>query len=107
RARQPARLGRNPGRRYRAAHARSRGSVVTVDLGANPHGVLGAHEAEDGVFVRALRPEAQAVRVQPAGVEAELKDPGGLWEALLPTAELPLDYELEGEDPDGNAFTAP
>src|SRR5262249_13829856 len=82
RARQPPRLGGNPGGGYRAAHASGRGSAVTVDLGANPHGVLGAHEAEDGVVVRTLRPEAQAVRIQPAGVEAELKDPAGLWEAL-------------------------
>jgi len=78
---------------------------VTVDLGANPHGVLGAHEAEDGVVVRTLRPEAQAVRVQPAGIEAELKDPAGLWEALLPKARLPLEYELEVEYPDGNTYT--
>jgi len=67
---------------------------VTVDLGANPHGVLGAHEAEDGVVVRAYRPDAQAVRVQPAGIEAELKDPAGLWEALLPKARLPLEELL-------------
>ena len=68
---------------------------MTVDLGPNPHGVLGAHETENGVVVRTLRPEAHSVRVQPAGVEAELKDPGGLWEALLPKARLPLDYELD------------
>jgi 1,4-alpha-glucan branching enzyme len=79
---------------------------VTVELGANPHGLLGAHEADDGgVVVRALRPEARAVRVQPAGVEAELTDPAGLWEALLPKARLPLEYELEVEYPDGNTFT--
>ena len=51
---------------------------MTVDLGPNPHGVLGAHESKNGVVVRTLRPEARAVRVQPAGVEAELKDPAGL-----------------------------
>src|SRR6185436_10258394 len=50
------------------------------------------------------------VRVQPAhdkaaSVEAELKDPSGLWEALLPKARLPLEYELEVEYPDGNTFT--
>ena len=87
---------------------------MTVDLGADPHGVLGAHEAEDGVVVRALRPEARAVRVRPSntvlqaasgGVAAELKDPAGLWEALLPKARLPLEYELEVEYPDGNTFT--
>jgi 1,4-alpha-glucan branching enzyme len=57
------------------------------------------------VVVRAYRPEAQAVRVQPGGIEAELKDPAGLWEALLPNATLPLDYEIEVEYPDGNRFT--
>jgi 1,4-alpha-glucan branching enzyme len=78
---------------------------VSFELGANPHGVLGAHETSNGVVVRAFRPEAQAVRVQPAGVEAELKDPAGLWEALLPKARLPLDYELEVEYADGATFT--
>ena len=78
---------------------------MTVELGPNPHGVLGAHEAEGGVVVRTLRPEARAVRVQPAGIEAVLKDPAGLWEALLPKAKLPLEYELEVEYADGNVFT--
>src|SRR5262249_5976848 len=105
RARQPPGLGWNPGRGYRAAHAAGCRSAVTVDLGANPHGVLGAHQSEDGVVVRTIRPEAQAVRVQPAGVEAKLKDPAGLWEAPLPKAPLPLEYELEVEYPDGNTFT--
>src|SRR6266550_6883910 len=77
-----------------------------IELGADPHRILGAHEADDGgVVVRAYRPEAHAVRVQPAGVEATLKDPAGLWEALLPKARLPLDYELEVEYPDGKTFT--
>src|SRR5207302_5086984 len=73
-----------------------------IELGADPHRILGAHEADDGgVVVRAYRPEAQAVRVQPAGVDATLKDPEGLWEALLPKAKLPLEYELEVEYADG------
>src|SRR2546421_6875415 len=77
-----------------------------IELGADPHRILGAHEADDGgVVVRAYRPEARAVRVQPAGVEAELKDPAGLWEALLPKAKLPLAYELEVEYPDGKTYT--
>ena len=77
-----------------------------IELGADPHSVLGAHEADDGgVVVRAYRPEAQSVRVQPAGVEAELTDPSGLWEALLPKATLPLDYELEIEYANGETFT--
>jgi 1,4-alpha-glucan branching enzyme len=77
-----------------------------IELGADPHSVLGAHEADDGgVVVRAYRPEAQSVRVQPAGVEAELTDPSGLWEALLPKATLPLDYELEIEYANGDTYT--
>ena len=77
-----------------------------IELGADPHSVLGAHPADDGgVVVRAYRPEAQSVRVQPAGVEAELTDPDGLWEALLPKATLPLDYELEIEYASGETFT--
>jgi 1,4-alpha-glucan branching enzyme len=76
-----------------------------IELGADPHSVLGAHEADGGVVVRTYRPEAQSVRVQPAGVSATLKDPAGLWEALLPKAKLPLAYELEIEYADGNTYT--
>jgi 1,4-alpha-glucan branching enzyme len=78
-----------------------------IELGANPHGTLGAHETKGGVVVRAYRPEAQAVRVQQGGraVEAELKDPAGLWEALLPKARLPVVYELEVEYADGSIYT--
>jgi 1,4-alpha-glucan branching enzyme len=81
-----------------------------IELGADPHRILGAHEADDGgVVVRAYRPEAKTVRVQPANksaaVEAKLKDPSGLWEALLPKAKLPLAYELEVEYADGSTYT--
>src|SRR5690348_11263751 len=80
-----------------------------IELGANPHGVLGAHESGEGVVVRTYRPDAEAVRVRPDGngvrFDAELKDPAGLWEALLPGATLPLDYELEVEYPNGSTYT--
>ncbi len=76
-----------------------------IELGADPHSILGAHEADGGVVVRAYRPEAKAVRVQPQGVEATLKDASGLWEALLPKAKLPLSYELEVKYADGNTYT--
>ncbi len=73
-----------------------------IELGADPHSILGAHEAKGGgVVVRAFRPEARAVHVQPANVAAELTDPAGLWEALLPKATLPLAYELEVDYADG------
>jgi 1,4-alpha-glucan branching enzyme len=76
-----------------------------IELGTDPHSVLGAHPQNGGVVVRAYRPDAERVLVQPQGVEAELKDPDGLWEALLPDAELPLEYRLEVSYPDGNTFT--
>jgi 1,4-alpha-glucan branching enzyme len=71
---------------------------------ATPHSYLGAHEADGGVVVRALRPEALSVRVEPAGVDLEhLGD--GLWEGLVPDAELPFEYELRVAYPNGNEFT--
>jgi len=76
---------------------------TTWDIAA-PHAYLGAHEADGGVVVRVLRPEAQSVRVEPAGVELEHVG-DGLWEALVPGAELPLDYELHVTYPDGNEYT--
>ena len=88
-------------------------AIVRRDL-ADPHRLLGAHPQNGGVVVRAFRPEAKAVRVRLSNtlllgktrpVEAELLDPAGLWEALLPQATLPLDYELEVEYADGNTFT--
>ena len=80
-----------------------------IELGADPHRILGAHEAKSGVVVRAYRPDAQAVRVRPvddgAAVDAELKDRAGLWEAVLPDATLPLEYELQVDYADGNTYT--
>ncbi len=80
---------------------------MTVELGANPHGVLGAHESADGVVVRAYRPEAVGVRIRTSNtvLQAELLDSAGLWEALLPEASLPLDYELEVEYAGGATYT--
>ena len=99
------RTGSDPGRRHPAADRAAGGGDLTFELGADPHAVLGAHQADGGVVVRAFRPDARAVRVQPAGVDAKLTDPAGLWEALLPKARLPLDYELEVDYPDGRTFT--
>ncbi|MEA2190329.1 MAG: 1,4-alpha-glucan branching enzyme [Solirubrobacteraceae bacterium] len=72
----------------------------------DPHSILGAHEAPGGgVVVRALRPMAESVVVQPAGVELELVHPAGLFAGELPDASLPLDYELEIGYPGGSSFT--
>jgi 1,4-alpha-glucan branching enzyme len=71
----------------------------------NPHGFLGAHRARGGVVVRVYRPEASSVRVQPMGVELEPQDSTGVFEGLVPGADLPLRYELEVTYPDGSTFT--
>jgi 1,4-alpha-glucan branching enzyme len=71
---------------------------------ATPHSYLGAHEADGGIVIRVLRPEALSVRVEPAGVELEHVG-DGVWEGLIADAELPFDYELRVAYPDGNEYT--
>jgi len=72
----------------------------------DPHSILGAHEsAGGGVTIRALRPMAESVVVQPHGIELELVNPAGLFAGDLEDANLPLEYELEVTYPGGNTFT--
>jgi 1,4-alpha-glucan branching enzyme len=71
----------------------------------DPHSILGAHESAGGVTIRALRPMAESVVVQPYGVELALVHPAGLFAAELEGQTLPLDYELEVAYPGGNSFT--
>jgi len=73
----------------------------------DPHHVLGAHPVEDGVVVRAFRPDAQEVlaRLQRGDSVALEHRHGGVFEAHVPGATLPLRYELEVSYPDGNVFT--
>ena len=63
----------------------------------DPHHILGAHPADDGVVIRALRPGAAAVRAVVGGESVELPPvhPGGVFEGVLAGAELPLAYKLE------------
>jgi 1,4-alpha-glucan branching enzyme len=77
--------------------------VTRLDL-HNPHGFLGAHPAKGGVVVRAFRPAAKRVTVQPHGVELHETD-DGIWEGVVEGADLPLSYELEVAYPDGQTFT--
>ena len=75
---------------------------------ASPHDVLGAHPDAEGVVVRVLRPAAERVRVLADGfdpVALASVHPGGVFEGVVPDAELPLRYELEVAYPDGNTFT--
>ncbi|WP_448318858.1 1,4-alpha-glucan branching enzyme, partial [Streptomyces sp. CO7] len=53
----------------------------------DPHGVLGAHPADGGTVVRALRPHARSVTVVAEGLRAELHDDGdGFFSGRLPLA---------------------
>jgi 1,4-alpha-glucan branching enzyme len=72
-----------------------------------PHRLLGAHPADDGVVVRVLRSEAERVRVlldEGEPVELEQVHEAGVFEGLVPGAALPLSYRLEVSYPDGNTF---
>jgi 1,4-alpha-glucan branching enzyme len=67
---------------------------------ANPHHVLGAHPTDRGAVVRVYKPDALAVRVLPEDrepVELEPIHPGGVFEAEIEGAKLPLRYRLEVE----------
>jgi len=75
---------------------------------ADPHAILGAHPAADGVVVRALRPGASAVRVRVAGetvASLEPVHPVGIFEGLVAGASLPLRYELEASYPAAPTWT--
>jgi 1,4-alpha-glucan branching enzyme len=71
---------------------------------ADPHSVLGAHPAKDGVLIRAYRPDAESVRVLPMDVELEQRSGDGVFEGTIPGAKLPLDYELEVRYPAGDTY---
>ena len=73
-----------------------------------PHAVLGAHPAEGGVVVRALRPAAVKVSVKPAkgkSVTLEQIHPAGIFEGVIPDATLPLRYKLKVDYGDAGRFT--
>jgi 1,4-alpha-glucan branching enzyme len=73
----------------------------------NPHHVLGAHPVENGVVVRAFRPDAREVVARLDGGERvvlEQRHPVGLFEVTLRGATLPVRYELEVSSPAGNVF---
>jgi 1,4-alpha-glucan branching enzyme len=71
---------------------------------ADPHAYLGAHAVSGGVMVRAYRPDAESIRVQPMGVELDQPDRNGVFEGVVQGAELPLEYELEVSYPAGDSF---
>ena len=73
----------------------------------DPHSVLGAHQVNGGIVVRAFRPDAERISVLVEGskpVALERSHPGGVFEGTV-KGELPLRYELEVAYPDGRTFT--
>jgi 1,4-alpha-glucan branching enzyme len=72
-----------------------------------PHRVLGAHPAPDGVVVRAYHPDAVAAECLIPGEAAVTLDPqgpGGLFAGLVAGARLPLRYRLRFTFRDGAAW---
>ncbi len=90
-------------------------SVATQELDAlvrrehfNPHSILGAHPTKRGVVIRALRPAASQINAQLRDgtvVELEQIHPGGIFEGVVPGAELPLRYRLEVDYGAAGTFT--
>ena len=72
----------------------------------DPHALLGKHDTDDGVVIRAWRPDATSVEVRVDDVVAsklELVHPAGLFEGAV---DGPLDdYQLEVTYPDGGTFS--
>jgi 1,4-alpha-glucan branching enzyme len=86
--------------------SREIGRVAALDH-PDPHRVLGAHQDDGAVVVRAFRPDAERVTVVARGREPaalNLVHPAGVFEGRLPEARMPLDYRLEVAYPDGNRF---
>ena len=74
----------------------------------DPHDVLGAHPVDEGVAIRVFRPAACAITAQlEDGTEVELQQihPGGVFEAVVEDAELPLRYRLEVDYGSAGKFT--
>ena len=70
--------------------------------------MLGAHAVNDGVVVRAFRPDAQEVLARVEGGESVMlhqRHPAGLFEGFVSGVGLPLRYELEVSYPDGGVYT--
>ncbi len=61
----------------------------------HPHAILGAHPVDDGLVLRALRPDAECVAAVVAGRRIELSHRhAGVWEAYLPGGDV-TDYRLD------------
>ncbi|HEY1633953.1 MAG TPA: 1,4-alpha-glucan branching enzyme, partial [Acidimicrobiales bacterium] len=90
-------------------------TIAKTDLDAlvrrehpEPHAILGPHASEGGVVVRVLRPSAESVTLKPSrgkGVPMTEIHPGGIFEAEIDGAELPLRYKLKVDYGSGGKFS--
>jgi 1,4-alpha-glucan branching enzyme len=90
-------------------------TIANTDLEAllrrehpEPHAILGPHAVDGGVVVRALRPSADSVAVKPSrGKSVPMTEihPGGIFEAEIEGAALPLRYKLKVDYGSGGKFT--
>jgi 1,4-alpha-glucan branching enzyme len=90
-------------------------TVATSELEAlvrrehpDPHTILGAHEIDGDVVIRAFRPAACEIRAElDNGSEVALEQihAGGVFEGTVEDAGLPLRYRLEVDYGDAGSFT--
>ncbi len=77
----------------------------------NPHEILGAHAENNGIVVRAYRPEAESIQVlftsakEKKSAQMERIHSSGLFEVFIPKISFPFSYDLEVQYPGGNTFT--
>ena len=110
RARQPPRLGPDPGRRHRRL-LEDAVTVATTELDAlvrrehaDPHAVLGAHPRRRRLSsARCARRASCGHSGLPTAPRVELEQihPAGVFEGVVEGAELPLRYRLEVDYGDG------
>jgi 1,4-alpha-glucan branching enzyme len=75
---------------------------------SDPHSILGAHPAPNGIVIRALRPGAQEISVVENGASPwrmEQRNGGGLFEVLIENREHVFPYKLRVQYPDGTVAT--
>jgi 1,4-alpha-glucan branching enzyme len=75
---------------------------------ADPHSILGAHPNGTGVVIRAFRPAACEIKaLLDGGEQVELQQihAGGVFEAEVDGAELPLHYQLEVDYGSAGTYT--
>ncbi len=71
-------------------------TAVTHGYHGDPFSILGPHQLDDGVVIRAFLPQAALAAVHLDGQDIPMQkiDAAGFYEVILPQRQLPLDYQL-------------